>query len=1072
MTERTTPCDHELLRLLLVNELPQELETKTIEHVESCPRCRQTLESLAGDQDWWTEVRACFRGQGRSDEAALSVANSGASSAPHRVGQSSYHEDASFAADFAVDFLEPCGRPNTLGRLDDIEILEVIGRGGMGVVLKGYQRELGRYVAVKLMGPHLAASGSARKRFAREARASAAIVHPHVMAIHSVNASSRLPYLVMPFVDCESLQRRLDRHGPLELNEILRIGRQIAAGLAAAHAQGLVHRDVKPANILLEKGVVRVMLTDFGLARAVDDANLTRTGVIAGTPQFMSPEQARGEPVDVRSDLFSLGSVIYAMCTGRPPFRAETSFGVLRRISDSEPRRIGEINTDLPDWLAPIVSRLHAKDPADRVQSAAEVAELLETCLSHVQQPTVVPLPESLKGITTTSPPNRRRKRVAIRISAVAAASLVLMAILVGVFGRPAPDGEESRGPPPAASLKERPGASVLMRPATAQEIRTWTDSTGRHKIEAKLVSSDGSKVVMERADGSRFEIALKLLSKPDQRYVAEARAEDTPFKRVERSPFQPVQPPAGEEEPRSALVEPRSDLLTPDWSGVRMADLTPSKDVWDLEIAEEDPEPTRQARPIGIPSKSNFFEKIRGFVVNAECQRAIIGYALAGRKHGHQQAPSQTRLVLCDLEKGSAAEVVRLEGEFAPLDLYDDGQLLMRRDEWGFGKHDRLELWTLNSSGVSKGVRWNPYDKESGPGRDVKWAKFIDTERVATVGGRGNLVIWDVPSARAIYSLNIQGDCVPALSSDRKWIAFCAEERMGLLDVSAGRVLVIQPAPKMSAPRLAFRPGGRELCALARERLTAWDCTDGQVVSEILLTDVHGSGKPLWTSDHHVLIEGKHLLDLNLQIKIWEYSGGPVEYVDGLCWFVAHPLGSKTSALVPSPIPHAGVEQALEKAAAEPDFFVLQPGVTVKVDVSGLPDAAQRERIRAKLVEKLEAQGITVAEQGTIDLVATAVEKPKKREVRYIHSGTYKVREFITTLRFIYEGQTAWQRSTSNIQHMVMLRRDDNLAAYLKRNEKPSYYFLETVRLPKLLMKPTGEPGLGKSSITVAGVK
>jgi len=197
-------------------------------------------------------------------------------------------------------------------------------------------RRIRFYVAVKLMAPHLAASGSARRRFTREARAAAAIVHPHVMPIHSVNSSGRLPYLVMPCVACESLQQRINREGPLELKEILRISSRIAAGLAAAHAQGLVHRDVKPANILLEKGVDRVMLTDFGLARAVDDASLTKTGVIAGTPQYMSPEQARGEAIDHRSDLFSLGSVMYAMCTGRPPFRAETSYGILRRITDLE----------------------------------------------------------------------------------------------------------------------------------------------------------------------------------------------------------------------------------------------------------------------------------------------------------------------------------------------------------------------------------------------------------------------------------------------------------------------------------------------------------------------------------------------------------------------------------------------------------------------------------------------------------------------------------------------------------------------------------------------------------------
>lgn len=141
--------------------------------------------------------------------------------------------------------------------------------------------------------------------------------------IYGVAEANGLPYLVMPYVRGTSLQRRLDDSGPLTVAEVLRIGMQTAAGLAAAHAQGLVHRDIKPAKILLSEGVERVQITDFGLARAADDASLTRTGVLAGTPQYMSPEQARGEAVDHRSDLFSLGSVLYATCTGRPPFRAD-----------------------------------------------------------------------------------------------------------------------------------------------------------------------------------------------------------------------------------------------------------------------------------------------------------------------------------------------------------------------------------------------------------------------------------------------------------------------------------------------------------------------------------------------------------------------------------------------------------------------------------------------------------------------------------------------------------------------------------------------------------------------------
>ena len=194
-----------------------------------------------------------------------------------------------------------------------------------------------------------------------------------------------LPYLVMRLVEGKSLQDRLDRDGPLGLAEILRIGRQAAQGLAAVHEQGLVHRDIKPSNILLENGVERVKLTDFGLARAADDASLTQSGVIAGTPQYMAPEQASGEAVDHRADLFSLGSVLYAMCTGRPPFRAGTALAVLRRVAEDTPRPIREVNPEIPERLAAVVARLHAKDPADRFQSATEVAELLGRHLAELQ---------------------------------------------------------------------------------------------------------------------------------------------------------------------------------------------------------------------------------------------------------------------------------------------------------------------------------------------------------------------------------------------------------------------------------------------------------------------------------------------------------------------------------------------------------------------------------------------------------------------------------------------------------------------------------------------------------------
>jgi hypothetical protein len=200
---------------------------------------------------------------------------------------------------------------------------------------------------------------------------------------------------------------------------------QAASGLAAAHAQGLVHRDVKPANILLENGVERVKLTDFGLARTIDDASMTQSGVVTGTPPYMAPEQARGETVDHRADLFSLGSTLYAMCAGHAPFRADSSLAVLRRVIEDEPRPLREVNPEVPPWLAAVIAKLHAKDPAGRFQSAQEVADLLSRCLAHVQQPDALPLP-AIPAVPRPRQPRRRALRPAGAAGLAAAALLAL----------------------------------------------------------------------------------------------------------------------------------------------------------------------------------------------------------------------------------------------------------------------------------------------------------------------------------------------------------------------------------------------------------------------------------------------------------------------------------------------------------------------------------------------------------------------------------------------------------------------------------------------------------------------
>jgi formylglycine-generating enzyme required for sulfatase activity len=279
-----------------------------------------------------------------------------------------------------LKFLLPATRPDSLGRIGDYHVLEVLGRGGFGIVFRAFDDALQQVVAVKVLAPAVAATSPARKRFLREGRSSARVRHENVVHVHAV-VEHPLPHLVMDFVPGESLQQRLDRTGPLDVPDVVRLGRQIAEGLAAAHATGLIHRDIKPANILLEAGPVeRVKITDFGLARAADDASLTQSGVLAGTPMYMAPEQGKGEPLDHRADLFSLDSVMYVMTTGRPPFRAGTTFGVLKRVVEESPRPIRDVIPEVPPWLCEIVARLHAKKPDDRFQTARDVADVLADC--------------------------------------------------------------------------------------------------------------------------------------------------------------------------------------------------------------------------------------------------------------------------------------------------------------------------------------------------------------------------------------------------------------------------------------------------------------------------------------------------------------------------------------------------------------------------------------------------------------------------------------------------------------------------------------------------------------------
>ena len=399
MIARQPTCDLEQLSQLLCDKLDAAQQSMLSQHLDQCSFCRQQLDDLTDDDAWCSDAQQTLRDLRHDPDATIphidprQAALGATSATPQQLSNAHLAEQRKH---WVLNMLHPSDDPRLLGLLDGLPVEAVIGQGGMGVVLKARDGDLQRCLAVKLLSPMLAGTGAARQRFLREARAAAAVVHPNIVPIYAVCPERSLPYLVMPFIGGGNVQQVLDLQGPLPLERSLSIGLQVAEGLTAAHLQGIVHRDIKPANLMLDEGGFRVMITDFGLARALDDATLTGSGMLAGTPQYMSPEQARGAELDHRSDLYSLGAVLYALATGRPPLRGDSTLELLRRVGTEPPKSIVAINAAYPLWYDRLVRQLTHPQVDRRVQSAEQAAQLLRAALAHARAPLQSPLPSEL----------------------------------------------------------------------------------------------------------------------------------------------------------------------------------------------------------------------------------------------------------------------------------------------------------------------------------------------------------------------------------------------------------------------------------------------------------------------------------------------------------------------------------------------------------------------------------------------------------------------------------------------------------------------------------------------------
>ena len=394
------------LKLLLAHELRDEQEQGLSAHLDQCADCRERLERAAAGGRTLHDVARNLRGKTEMTDALKTVIEK-CSSDPFILLQDVklHPPEARYGSDHDIliaDLHRERDEQVFLGsevasrakevtyaagdRLGRYELVEEIGRGGMGGVFKARDPDNNRIVAIKILHGNLLHDRTARKRFVREARAIRAVDHRNVIKMYDVEESP-VPYMVMEFVDGPSLKTHMLRKGPMDSQSVLKIGLQIAKGLEAAHSKGVIHRDIKPANIVLDIPSGRVKLTDFGLAQIEGDTRLTLPGFTIGTPAFMSPEQASGAVVDHRSDLFSLGSVLYAMVTGQSPFDDDETCAALDLVVTKNPQAPQIVNPNIPASLSNLIGRLHAKRADKRPATATEVVEILKQQLEELTHP-------------------------------------------------------------------------------------------------------------------------------------------------------------------------------------------------------------------------------------------------------------------------------------------------------------------------------------------------------------------------------------------------------------------------------------------------------------------------------------------------------------------------------------------------------------------------------------------------------------------------------------------------------------------------------------------------------------
>lgn len=618
-----------------------------------------------------------------------------------------------------------------------------------------------------------------------------------------------------------------------------------------------------------------------------------------------------------------------------------------------------------------------------------------------------------------------------------------------------------------------------------ADESRTWTDSTGKFTIVGKIASNDGKTVKIEKSDGKTVSIPIDKLSKADQQYLAKM-ADANPFEEVEESPFQPEEP-AMNDDPGNAPApaaggaanggQPREIRIN--YNGIRNVQLEPQNEAFGIEVTPL-PEPKLRTKPFPVPPNFGFWDKLEGMKISAN-GRVLLAYETEVKNAaGHVPIPvgmtdKDARVIhftLADAVAGKVLSEAHYIGEgYRLLALHDDGvRFAVRSEKFGFGHSNMLEIWAFNGpKSIVRGLRLEPFgDADWDPRKDIQWAEFVGDRLL--VGRDDRMMAINIADGRPQYQLPVAGK--PSITPDQKYAIFWQDKHLAILDVAAGKIVCAMPFDCGRCPTMGIDPTGKHLVCLANSQLTKFNLQNGEIETQFTIAmSMNQVDGIIVLDDRYILSAGGEMCDMQSQVKAWNFSGAArIKNVGNTAVFYKSEGDKGNGAIMSQELPGAALAKHLDEVMSKPGFFCVEPGVKVRLDVAGIGDQAKQQEILASLFKKLEANGDVVDPNGEVILKAT-VENKGPKEVTYWGGDKVTYQEYLSKLEFIYQGKTAWSRSSTNIPHILHYDRNEGLAAAAAKHNKPGYYIFESVVLPRKVVKPSDKNELGVTRVTVNGL-